>query len=56
MVEVRVEFHTGATEDIIRKNEVYLLLTLARVAKEQGLVISGQRVLYGTGSTSAVPE
>lgn len=32
------------------------LLTLARVAKEQGLVISGQQVLYGTGSTSAVPE
>ncbi len=43
-----VEFHTGVTGDIIRKNEVYLLLnsqhdtgllTLARVAKEQGLVI-----------------
>ena len=60
-----MEFHTGVTGDIIRKNEVYLLLnsqhdtgllTLARVAKEQGLVISGQQVLYGTGSTSAVPE
>ena len=43
-----VEFHTRVTGDIIRKNEVYLLLnsqhdtgllTLARVAKEQGLVI-----------------
>ena len=43
-----VEFHTGVTGDIIRKNEVYLLLnsqhdtgllTLARVAKEQSLVI-----------------
>ena len=43
-----VEFHAGVTGDIIRKNEVYLLLnsqhdtgllTLARIAKEQGLVI-----------------
>lgn len=43
-----MEFHNGVTGDIIRKNEVYLLLnsqhdtgllTLARVAKEQGLVI-----------------
>ena len=46
--DLPVEFHTGVTGDIIRKNEVYLLLnsqhdtgllTLARVAKEQGLVI-----------------
>ena len=43
-----VEFHTGVKGDMIRKNEVYLLLnsqhdtgllTLSRIAKEQGLVI-----------------
>ena len=46
-----VEFHTGVSSEIIRKNEVYLLLnsqhdtgllTLARIAKNQGLTIGDE--------------